>query len=147
MKKYGCHLNEVKMSMKANRMEMSKETGKAEETGKTKETVRSKKHCSKKTVVTFDVESDGYQFFGVNLMRIPGISEGSVLKLIVEPGHDFTEKFDSYKKISRRANLAPNNKITGGKLVSSKVPKRKNHVGQILREAASSAATNSEKTG
>ncbi|MDR1338665.1 MAG: transposase [Prevotellaceae bacterium] len=109
--------------------------------------MRSNKHRSKKTAVTFDVESDGYQIFGVNLMRIPGISEGSVLKLIGELGHDFTEKFDSYKKFARRANLAPNNKITGGKLISSKVPKRKNHVGQILREAASSAGVSKTPLG
>jgi transposase len=113
------------MSKKTDRLEMSKEPEKTEETGKTKETVRSKKHRSKKTAVTFDVESDGYQIFGVNLMRVPGISEGSLLKLIGEPGHDFTEKFDNCKQFSRWANLAPNNKITEGKLISSKVPKRK----------------------
>jgi transposase len=112
-----------------------------------KEVVRSKKQRRKKTAVGFDVERYGDQLFGVNLMRIPGISEVSLLKLIGELGHDFTEKFDSYKKFSRWANLAPNNKVTGGKLISSKVPKRKSHVGQVLREAACAAGCSKTPLG
>jgi len=38
--------------------------------------------------------------WGVNLMRIPGISESTLLRLIGELGHDFTEKFDTYKKLA-----------------------------------------------
>jgi transposase len=101
-----------------------------------KDILRSKKQVQKKTKVAFDVENYGYRIFGVNLMRIPGINEGSLLKLSGELGHDFTEKFDSYKQFCRWENLAPNNKITGGRLVSSKLPKRKNPVGQIFREIA-----------
>jgi transposase len=115
--------------------------------GVTKEVLRSKKQRRKKIAVGFDVERCGDQLFGVNLMRIPGISEGSLLKLIGELGHDFTEKFDSYKQFSRWANLAPNNKVTGGKLISSKVPKRKSHVGQVLREAACSAGCSKTPLG
>jgi transposase len=101
-----------------------------------KEVLRSKKQKEKKTKVAFDVEDYGYKIFGVNLMRIPGISEGSLLKLCGELGHDFTEKFDTYKKFCRWENLAPNNKITGGRIISSKLPNRKNPVGQIFREIA-----------
>jgi transposase len=71
-------------------------------------------------------------------MRVPGISKGSTFRLLAELGHDFVEKFDTYKKFCNWANLVPNNKISGGKLLSSKVPKRKNPVGQILRVAANS---------
>jgi hypothetical protein len=102
----------------------------------TKSMVRSGKEIKKKDKVAFDVEAYSYQIFGVNLMRIPGINEGSLLKLAGELGHDFTEKFDTYKKFCRWENLAPNNKITGGKIISSKLPKRKNPVGQIFREIA-----------
>jgi hypothetical protein len=63
-------------------------------------------------------------------MRIPRISEGILIKLIAESGHDFTDKVDSYKKFARRVNLAANNKISGGKIISSKVSKRKNRIGQ-----------------
>jgi transposase len=101
-----------------------------------RKTVRSKKQIEKKIKVAFDVENYGNRIFGVNLMCIPGINEGSILKLCGELGHDFTEKFDTYKKFCRWENLAPNNKITGGRIVSSKLPKRKNPVGQIFREIA-----------
>lgn len=34
-------------------------------------------------------------------------------------------------------NLAPNTKITGGKIISSKMQKKKNHAGQTFRMSAS----------
>jgi len=101
-----------------------------------REIIRCEKQIEKKTKVAFDIESYGYKIFGVNLMRIPGINQGSLLKIIAELGHDFTEKFDTYKKFCRWENLAPNNKITGGKIISSRLPKRKSPVGQIFREIA-----------
>jgi transposase len=112
-----------------------------------KELVRSNKQRVKKTKVAFDVEQYGQQIFGVNLMHIAGINEGSLLKLISELGHDFTEKFDSYKQFCRWENLAPNNKITGGHLISSRVPKRKNPVGQIFREVAISVSNSKTPLG
>jgi len=105
------------------------------------ELIRSKKQIHPKTKVAFDVEAYGYKIFGVNLMRIPGINQGSLLKLVGELGHDFTEKFETYKKFCRWQNLAPNNKITGGRIISSKLPKRKNPVGQIFRELAVSMSS------
>jgi transposase len=80
-------------------------------------------------------------------MRIPGISDTAILKLIGELGHDFTDKFDSYKQFACWCNLTPNNKISGGKLLSSKIPKRKNIVGQILRQAANSLKASKTSLG
>jgi transposase len=111
---------------------------------KPKEIIRSKKKVQKKNSVSFDIENYSHEIFGVNLMRIPGINQGNLLKLGAELGHDFTEKFDTYRKFCRWENLAPNNKITGGKLISSRLPKRKNPVGQIFRDVA--VATGSSKT-
>ena len=99
------------------------------------------------TQVAFDVEEYGHRIFGVNPMRIPGINGGSLLKLTGESGHDFTEKFDSYKKFCRWENLAPNNKITGGRIISGKLPKRKNPVGQIFREIAVSMSASKSPPG
>jgi hypothetical protein len=42
--------------------------------------LRSEKQRSKKTAIAIDVECWGSRLFGVNLMRIPGISEGTLLK-------------------------------------------------------------------
>jgi hypothetical protein len=97
--------------------------------------------------VAFDVEEYGYKVFCVNLMRVPGISEGSLLKLTGEPGHDFTEKFETPKKFCKRENPAPNNKITGGKIISGKLPCRKNPVGQIFRDIAVNVSTSKTPSG
>jgi len=111
------------------------------------EFIRSRKQAHAKTKVAFDVEEYGHKIFGVNLMRIPGINQGTLLKLIGELGHDFAEKFETYKKFCRWENLAPNNKITGGRIISSKLPKRKNPVGQIFREIAVTMSSSKSPLG
>jgi hypothetical protein len=103
-----------------------------------KEWLRSLKKKAKKNTVTIDIEKYAFQLFGVNLMCIPGISDSALLRLTGELGHDFTDKFESYKAFCCWCNLTPNNKISGGKLLSSKIPKRKNPVGLILRSSANS---------
>ena len=103
-----------------------------------KQWLRSNKKKSQKNAVTIDIEKYAFQMWGVNLMRIHGISDAILLRLTGELGHDFIDKFASYKEFCCWCNLTPNNKISGGKLLSSKVPKRKNPVGQILRSAANS---------
>jgi len=85
--------------------------------------------------------------WGVNLMLIPGISDAAMLRLISELRHDFTEKFESYKQFARWCNLCPNNKISGGKFLSSKIPKRKNPVDLILRQAANSLKSSKTPLG
>jgi transposase len=143
MELYSCYIAEESKKKKGQ----TSETQKTDATKETKAILRSNKQRRKKTATAFDVEAQGHQIFGVNLMRIPGISEGCLLKLIGELGHDFIEKFENDKKLARWLNVTPNNKITGGKLISSKVPKRKNHVGQILREAANSAGASKTPLG
>jgi len=99
---------------------------------------RSDKAEAAKNKISIDIEQYAHEFWGVNIMRVPGISKGSTFRLLGELGHDFTDKFETCKHFCNWGNLVPNNKITGGKLISSKVPKRKNPVGQILRVAANS---------
>lgn len=96
----------------------------------------SKKPICKKNAVAFNLEHYGYAIWGVNAMKIPGMSSGSLLQLIGELGHDFVEKFDTPAKFCKWCNLVPNNKISGGKLISSRVSKRKNPVGQVFRLCA-----------
>ena len=98
--------------------------------------IRSKKTICKKNAVGFDIESYAYGVWGVNVMQIPGMSTTSILQLIGELGSDFVEKFETPSKFSKWCNLVPNNRISGGKLISSRVPKRKNPVGQVFRMCA-----------
>jgi transposase len=85
-----------------------------------------------KNAIAFDVEPYACALWGVNLMRVPGISEVTVFKLMGELGYNFTDKFETYKQFCRWCNVSPNNKISGGKVLSSKIPKRKNQVGIIF---------------
>jgi transposase len=87
-------------------------------------------------VFHFDAEQYSHNILGVNITRIPGISSLTAIKLISELGRDFPLKFPSYKHFCSWCNTAPNNKISGGKVLSSKIPKRKNFVGQTFRVAA-----------
>ena len=98
--------------------------------------IESKKPRCKKNAIAFDLEKYGYAIWGVNPMSIPGMSNNSLLQLIGELGHDFVEKFDTPAKFCKWCNLVPNNKISGGKLISSRISKRKNPVGQVFRLCA-----------
>lgn len=100
------------------------------------ELLRSKKYNAKKNLIGFDIEKTAFDLWGVNVMRVPGMSRGALLRLFGELGQDFTTKFIDVKHFVSWANLVPNNKISGGALLSSKVPKKKNPVGIIFRQAA-----------
>ena len=100
------------------------------------ELLRSGKYNAKKNRIGFDVEKVAFELWRVNVMRIPGMSRGALLRLVGELGADFTAKFVDVKHFVSWANLVPNNKISGGALLSSKVPKKKNPVGIIFRQAA-----------
>ena len=84
----------------------------------------------------FDAERYCYEILGVNIARIPGISGLTAFKFVSEVGANFIEKFPTGDKFCCWANVVPNNKKSGGKILSSKVPKRKSYVGQIFRVAA-----------
>jgi len=83
---------------------------------------------------------------GVDLCEIDGISETSAVELISEIGTDM-EKWASSKHFVAWLNLAPNTKITGGKQISSKMQKKKNHAGQTLRMACCSLSKSKEPIG
>lgn len=74
---------------------------------------------------------------GIDLCAVNGISEISVLEIISEIGRDMSQWF-SAKHFAAWLNLAPNTKISGGKTISSKMQKKKNHAGQSFRMCACS---------
>lgn len=86
----------------------------------------------------YDVDLEQYAFniYGINLMSIPGIGCGTLMVIMSELGPDFTTKFKTAGKFCRWCNLSPKDEITGGRVVSSKVPKRPNPVGQAFRQSA-----------
>ena len=73
---------------------------------------------------------------GVDVMEIYGISDISGLQILGETGTDLS-KWENEKHFTSWLNLCPNNKITGGKIVSSKLMKKKpNLASQSFRNAA-----------
>lgn len=112
------------------------------------ELVRCKRKKSRsKNAPKMDIENFAYQLWGVNVFEIPGLKDTAVMHLIGELGHDFIDKFESAEKFSSWCNLAPNNKISGGKILSSKIMKRKKPVGQIFRTAAAPLARDKGEMG
>jgi len=83
---------------------------------------------------------------GVDLCNIPGINEITTLEFISETGVDMT-KWKSIKHFPAWLNLVPNTKITGGKIISSKMQKKKNKAGQCLRMAASGLSNSKSPLG
>ncbi|MEQ9383580.1 MAG: IS110 family transposase [Imperialibacter sp.] len=90
----------------------------------------------KKNEFTFDARGLMHSLLGIDLCQIEGISEISAVELIAEIGTNMS-KWKNVKHFSAWLNLAPNTKITGGKIISSKMQKKKNQAGLTLRMAAS----------
>jgi hypothetical protein len=96
-----------------------------------------KSKTSSKFSPIFDIEGLAHQYFGVNLFDISGVSHNTVLCLLSHMGHDI-DKFPSSKHFCSWLRLSPNNKISGGKILSSRTPKGKSVLSLALRQAANS---------
>jgi transposase len=71
-------------------------------------------------------------------MKINGIKSTTALTIFSETGIDLKNKFPTEKQFLSWLNVVPDNKITGGKVISSRVRLKKNRAGQAFRDAASS---------
>lgn len=69
-------------------------------------------------------------------MAIEGVSHSTIMTLISEVGPDGFEKFPSAKHFTSWLRLAPNNKISGGKVLSRHLPKGSNRLKIALRNSA-----------
>ncbi len=108
---------------------------------------KSHKRVNKNTPKNIDLNMVGYQYFeGVDLMEIEGFSHGTILHLISEVGLDGIKKFQTAKHFASWLRLSPNNKKTGGKIISSKVPKGSNRLKIALRNAANAIGNLKDST-
>jgi len=105
-----------------------------------------KKAKSKRNQFDFAIAPLLNAIAGVDLCMIPGISEVTALGFISEVGVDMS-KWNSGKQFAAWLNLTPNTKITGGKIISSKIGRIINKAGQYLRQAASCLSTNKTPIG
>ena len=75
------------------------------------------KKRNQKNAPRFDVQGQLYRMTGVDLTRIDGVDAYTALKVISEIGADMT-KWPSAKHFASWLGLSPNNRITGGRVIS-----------------------------
>jgi hypothetical protein len=98
---------------------------------------KSHKRVNKNAIKGIDLNQAAYQYFnGVDLMKIEGLSHSTVLTIMSEVGPEGFTKFETAKHFTSWLRLAPNNKISGGKILSNKIPKGSNRLKIALRHAA-----------
>ena len=105
-----------------------------------------KKATPGKNKYSFDVQSILKIIVGVDLCKVDGVSEVSALELMSETGVDMG-RWAGYKQFAAWLNLAPNTKITGGEVISSRMQKKKNNAGVALRMAASNLSKSKSPLG
>lgn len=99
-------------------------------------TAAQKKHIKgNKSDLSFDAAGMLQQITGTDITALFGINNNTATELFSEVGFDMS-KWPTAKHFTSWLNLAPNNKISGGKLLSSKIPKKKNRAGQVFKMAA-----------
>ncbi len=95
------------------------------------------KKINKNTPKNIDINLMSYQYFeGVDLLAIEGVSHSTVLSIMSEVGLEGLKQFETAKQFASWLRLAPNNKISGGKVLSHKVPKGSSRLKIALRNAA-----------
>ncbi len=82
---------------------------------------------------------------GVDLSAIDGVGPNTLLTILSEVGIDFS-KFPTSKHFCSWLRVAPNNKITGGKIISSRMPKGKHRLKDALQHVAVAIGFN-QKSG
>lgn len=95
------------------------------------------KRINKNTPKNMDLNLMAYQYFeGIDLLAIEGVSYSTVLSIMSEVGLEGIKKFATAKQFASWLRLAPNNKISGGKVLSHKIPKGSSRLKIALRNAA-----------
>lgn len=95
------------------------------------------KRINKNAPKNMDINQLAYQHFnGIDLMNIEGVSHNTVITLMSEVGYDGIKKFEAAKQFTSWLRLSPNNKISGGRILSNRIAKGSNRLKIALRNAA-----------
>ena len=96
-----------------------------------KKALKKNKHTS-----CIDLQRHSFQYFGgVDLFAIEGVNQNTALTQMSEVGTDIT-KFHSASGFANWLHLTPNEKITGGRVISSRTKRGANPLSQALKSAA-----------
>ena len=93
------------------------------------------RHAKGRNEPAFEVRPALYTLLGADLTQIHGFGPYTVLRLVAECGDDMT-KWPTAKHFTSWLSLAPGNKISGGRLLSSKTRRSTNRATAVLRIAA-----------
>jgi transposase len=93
------------------------------------------RHARNRNEPKFELRSALYTLLGADLSQIHGFGAYTVLRLIGECGDDM-RKWPSVKHFTSWLSLAPGNKISGGRVLSSRTPKSSNRAAVVFRMAA-----------
>ena len=85
----------------------------------------------------FDLKTHLHRIFGVDLTQVPGINVLTTQTLLAEIGPDLS-RFEDGSALASWLGLCPDNRISGGKVLSVKTRKVKNRAASALRMAAQS---------
>jgi transposase len=101
------------------------------------DTPRHKKALKKnKNKPVIDFQAYSFQYFGgVDLFAIEGVNQNTVLSIITEIGTDI-KKFHSANAFSNWLHVCPNQKVTGGKVISNHTKRGTNPLSQALKSVA-----------
>ena len=98
---------------------------------------KSRRKVSSKHKVPFNLTAYLKEILEVDVTEVFGISEISTLTMMSEVGTNMT-KWKTEHHFTSWLGLAPNTKISGGKVISSRIMKKKHYAGQAFRMAANS---------
>lgn len=84
----------------------------------------------------FDARTALYRISGVELTQVPGLQINTVLTLFGELGPDFVDRFTTAKCFASWLGLCPDNRITGGRVISVKTRDVKSRTAEALRLGA-----------
>jgi transposase len=94
----------------------------------------------------FDIRSLIYRKFGFDLTVVSGIDSATAAVITFETGGNL-EAFPTSKHFASWTGVCPGNKISGGKVISGKAPKKFSRVGQAMRIAANANHNSDSATG
>jgi len=93
------------------------------------------RHAKSRNEPHFDARPALYTLLGADLTQIHGFGPYTVLRLIAECGDDMS-KWPTAKHFTSWLSRAPGNKISGGRVLSSKTRRSANRAAVLLRIAA-----------
>jgi transposase len=94
-----------------------------------------KKQEKGKHACSANLSEHSYKLYGVDLMAINGIGPGVMLTILSELGLSI-HQFETSKQFCSWLRLSPNNKISGGNILSSRTEKTKNNLSKAFKDAA-----------